>query len=100
MSMDDVKRKVRSLLTVAAAGSGATDPERETARRLADQLMAKHGLTEAEIPQRQSHTPPPAVPRAPRPTDTVVVNVNGQNYAFNFNSFFNSRNGNTTTGNW
>lgn len=75
-TMDDVKRRVRSLLCLAAAGSGATEAERETAQRLAQQLMAKHGLTEAEIPEREvarRQAPPPA----PVFTGRVVFVFNG-----------------------
>ena len=55
--MDAIRRKIRSLLAVAAAGSGATDAERETAKRLADALMRKHGLSESDIPHRQVELP-------------------------------------------
>lgn len=63
--LDDVKRKVRGLLATAAEGSGATDPERATARRLADQLLLAHGLTTADL------TPPRPLPRI-----TVTVQTN------------------------
>ena len=56
--MADVKRKVRSLLAVAAKGSGATGPEAATARALADKLMAEHGLEDdsSRVPARTAHT--------------------------------------------
>lgn len=44
MTRSDAERKVRALRATAAPGSGATDPERDTARRLADRLSAEHGL--------------------------------------------------------
>ena len=47
--INDIKRKVRSLLAVAAPGSGATDAERDTARRMADKLMADNGFSEKDV---------------------------------------------------
>lgn len=97
MSIDDVKRKVRSLLTVAMAGSGATEPERATARQLAAQLMVKYGLNAWDIPERQVERLPPA---PPRPKWTVVVNVNGNNVRFNVGDFVWQDSSSGTTGNW
>ncbi|MES2155483.1 MAG: hypothetical protein V4510_10145 [bacterium] len=39
---------MRALLATAAPGSGATGPERDTARRMADRLSAEHGLDSEE----------------------------------------------------
>ena len=47
--MKRILRRIRSLLTVAK-DSAATDSEKETARSLADSLMAKHGLKESDVP--------------------------------------------------
>lgn len=58
----DVKRRIRSLLEVAKSGSGATEPERATARGLADRLMAAHGWSETDIPQREVEKRPPPPP--------------------------------------
>ena len=86
--LEDVKRKVRSLLELAKEGSGATEPERLTARALADRIMAKHGLTESDIPEREveARRPPP-----PRPAPFFVVNIftgpdgsSGHGFSFGF----------------
>ena len=47
MTREDAKRKVRALLNTAAEGSGATEPERATAKRLAIKLIETHRLAEA-----------------------------------------------------
>lgn len=78
-----VKRRVRSLLEVAKPTSGATDAERATAKSLADKLMAAHGLTEADIPQRRLDSTPPPPPPAP---STVNIYVNGFNFGFTFHA--------------
>lgn len=44
MNQEDARRKVRALRATAAPGSGATDPERATAARLADKLTRENGL--------------------------------------------------------
>lgn len=44
MTREDAVRKVRALRATATAGSGATEPERATAQRLADGLVARFGL--------------------------------------------------------
>ncbi len=65
--MEGIKRKVRSLLELAAEGSGATEHERATARAMASKLMAKNDLVEADIPKRETErrmTPPPPSPRS------------------------------------
>lgn len=71
-------KRIRSLLTVADPRYGATEPERATARRLADALMAENGLREADVPEREVERAAPPPP----PTWTVVVNLGG---GFNFN---------------
>jgi hypothetical protein len=48
MTREDAKRKVRALLNTAADGSGATRFERETARALAERMIERHGLDDAE----------------------------------------------------
>lgn len=57
MDRENVRRKLKGLLAVAAHDSGATPGERDTARALADRLMREHGLTEAEVadPVPQDH---------------------------------------------
>ena len=64
MTREAAARKARALLATAAAGSGATDPERSTARRLAEGLIRRHALTRADLLE----SPPPRtferVPRA------------------------------------
>lgn len=45
-----VTNTIRKLLNTAAKGSGATGPERKTARAMADKLMLANGLAEAQIP--------------------------------------------------
>lgn len=75
---DKLKRRVRSLLVVAR-DPGATNPERMTAQRLANDLMFMHGWTEKDIPERvvsrQENSLPPPAP-------TVVVG----GYSFDFNT--------------
>lgn len=51
MNGDDARRKIRSLLALADPKNNATTHERETAKRLADKLMAEHEVT-AEAPKR------------------------------------------------
>ena len=86
----DIERKVRSLLAVAAEGSGATAPEAATARAMADKLMALHGLTESEIPKREVERRRPPPP----PTQEFVVIVTAQGFGgFSFGGATN-----TTTG--
>lgn len=80
-TVEAVKRRVRSLLVLAAPGSGATEPERATARRLADKLMAAYGLHENEIPQRQVEKRPPPPPTPPE--YAFVVNIGGFGFGFN-----------------
>lgn len=45
-NLGDVKRKIRSLLALAALGSGATEPERATAQAMANKLMEKFKIPE------------------------------------------------------
>lgn len=93
MTRADVLRKVRSLLALAALGSGATEPERASARDKADALMAAHGLREGDIPAREvarSVPPPPVV----QPFVRVFVGGFGFSFGFGDNSFNNA----TTTG--
>lgn len=59
--LEAVKRKIRALLAVAADGSGATPAERDTARTLANVMMAKFFLTEGQV---MDGAPP--VDRTPR----------------------------------
>lgn len=65
--LDAVKRKIRSLLEVAKTTSGATEPERLTAKRLADKIMLENDLREWEVPERQVQRamPPPPPVHAP-----------------------------------
>ena len=71
MTRADAARKVRALLATAAKDSGAFPAERETARRMADKLIAEHGLAGAPKP------------RAPRPEPTIVVaGVGGFSFQF------------------
>lgn len=90
--------RVRKLLAVAAKGSGATEPERETAAKLAHNLMVAHGLTVEDLSEK-----PKAAPAA----DVFTVFVNGQAFRVNpdvFNFHFarrspwddNSTNGTTS----
>ncbi len=100
--MDDIKRKVRSLLAVAAPGSGATGPERDTAQSLATKLMARHGLKESDIPQRQvegarRHAPPPPEYTAKQVVKVFVGGLGGFNFDFD-GGVFNFDGTNTTTG--
>lgn len=95
--MDAIKRKIRSLLTLAAPGSGATDPERATAKSMADKLLAQHGLRESEIPLREVERRPP-----PPPVVEIVIHVGGfRQYGAGF-SFggFGFGNGTNTTNEW
>lgn len=69
MKHEDLIRRIRSLLEVAKPGSGATEPERDTAKRLAKSLMDAAGLNERDIPERQIETPKPPPP----PPQYVVV---------------------------
>lgn len=61
----DALRKLRACLALAAAGSGATEPERATARAMAGKLMAAYGLQEGDATPRevdcQASLPPPFV---------------------------------------
>lgn len=59
MTREDAQRKVSALLNTAAAGSGATNPERATAKRLADKLTAEYRLGD---------------PRREGPQITITVN--------------------------
>lgn len=61
-SKQDAIRRVRALRRTAAAGSGATEPERDTANRLAARLTARHALTEADLTEQRRI--PPVPPRA------------------------------------
>jgi hypothetical protein len=77
-NLDGLKKKIRSLLEVAKPGSGATEPERDTARRLAERLLAANGLTEKDIPEREiaiRRAVPPPAQYAMRPV--FVVNIGG-----------------------
>ena len=79
MEIENVRRKIRALRATAAEGSGATEPERDTAKRLADKLMAEYGLD--KIKPR----PAPAFerPKGPKPdveAGQFVVVINGQYY--------------------
>lgn len=66
-------RRIRSLLEVAKATSGATPAERETARSLALKLMSAHGLRESEIPLRAVERPLPPPPPPVQPFVTIIV---------------------------
>ncbi len=54
--MDSIRRKVRGLRAMAAKGSGATDPERATAARLADRLEKQNCVLEVPKTQKRSIT--------------------------------------------
>lgn len=49
MTRENVRRKLKGLLAVAAHDSGATPGERDTAANLAEKLMKMYGLTRAEV---------------------------------------------------
>jgi hypothetical protein len=58
MDRENVRGKIKGLLNMAKEGSGATDPERETAQRLADKLMKEHGFVlRKPAPERPSWEP-------------------------------------------
>lgn len=80
--MDPVKKRIRDLLVLAAPGSGGTDAERDTARMMAERLMQKYALKEADIPERQIEAPRPQRP-VPQPMRefTVVIRVNPGGWA-------------------
>lgn len=62
MTRDNALRKARALFNTAAEGSGATDAESATARVLALQLLAAHGMTEADAREvAAKNIPAPAV---------------------------------------
>jgi hypothetical protein len=75
--MEAIKRKVRSLLELAAPSSGATEPERATARAMADKLMAKHGLSEADVPRREVAARRPEPPPPPRQAFVFSAGMGG-----------------------
>lgn len=94
MTRADVLRKVRSLLALAALGSGATEPERASARSKADALMAAHGLREGDIPAREVARAVPPPPPVVQPFVRVFVGGFGFSFGVGDNSF----NTATTTG--
>ena len=71
--ISSVKRRVRGLLSMAALGSGATGPERATARRLADGLMASNRVREQDVQAR-----------GPNPLGGVVFDFGVGSMRFNF----------------
>lgn len=92
---DRLLRRIRSLLVVSK-DPGATGPERETARRLADQLMAANGLTEADIPERQVERPRSIIFSRPFvPPRFIVVDLfsNQNGFGFSYNCGTNNTNG-------
>lgn len=94
---DKLKRRVRSLLEVARAGSGATEPERATARALAARILAAHGWTEADIPERLvARAAPPPPPPPPPQSFRVVINIGGGFGGFGWNTSDSTQ----TTGGW
>lgn len=62
--MDSVSaaRKVRSLLALAAPGSGGTGPERANARSKAEVLMAERGWAEADAAALDTASAPVCTP--------------------------------------
>lgn len=70
-----VTRKVRSLLALAAHGSGATKAESASAASLARRLMDLHGLTETDVPARVVERPQPAPTGFERRRERRVVVV-------------------------
>ena len=74
LDRDRLLRRIQRLLAVAAEGSGATGPERGTARGLADKLMAEHRLSEADVARGAVESASPAAGAW-----VVVVNVGNWN---------------------
>lgn len=88
LTRERLLKRVRSLLTVADPRHGATEPERATARRLADALMAENGLREADVPEREVER---AAPPPPPPQYVFVIQMG---------ELFGNGNNNTTNGGW
>lgn len=77
MRREDAARKVRALRATAAPGSGATDPERATAGRLADRMVAEHGL-DRPAPARRDYSG----------SFTVDIGANAFYHAFSSDGFY------------
>lgn len=54
---ESVKEKIAKLMALAADGSGAADNEAETALRMAEKLMRRHGIELAEIQEATGQKP-------------------------------------------
>jgi len=79
MDRENVDRKIRACLALAAPGSGATPAERATAAAMADKLRKQHGTAE----------------RAPEPAWCgVVIRFNSFAFVHDF------RNGTSTVEAW
>lgn len=101
MNIDNVRRKIRGLLAMAAEGSGAMPEERATAQLLADKLTAEYGLDKLQA-RKPPQFEPPLGPKPDVMPGQFVVVVNGQYYVVDRGAFgfqFNGRS-NTTSGGW
>ena len=58
MTRENILRKIAALKNLAAADSGATSAERETALRLAVELIYKYGIRLHELGGRPQRPPP------------------------------------------
>lgn len=102
MDIENVRRKIKALLAVAAPGSGATEHEAATAKALADKLMAEHKVVEG-VPAEFVREPSPEGPKKPyrefiHPFGTVRIWPNGRTEVkINFTNIHTSSS-NTTTG--
>lgn len=110
-SREDAIRKVLACLALAAPKSGATEPERATAKLMAEKLMLEHSIqaedVRASAPERFRPQPPEDV--RPPENVTIVVNLGGvffqgrfrHNFAQGFSVFEGAEfSGSNTTGGW
>ena len=70
--MDKIKNRILKLLAVAAEGSGATGPERDTAKMLAEKLAKKYNLLNKDLQEKKAELPRSTAP-PPRPRGAVVT---------------------------
>lgn len=86
--MADYARRVRALL--AKADSTTFPAEEAELRRKAHELMARHGISQADVAALEDRRPP-----APRPSGPVVVRI-----VFSTSPFSNGMTGATATGSY